>query len=46
MKEPLSVVRYPGGATVHRMTCTSHSTAEHAPNTLVPQADAEEWDAT
>lgn len=39
-------MRYIRGPTVHRATCTRHPSAEYAPNTLVSQADAENWNAT
>lgn len=39
-------MRYIRGPTVHRATCTRHPSAEYAPNTLVSEADAENWNAT
>lgn len=39
-------MRYRRGATVHRTTRTRHASAENTPDTLMPEADPENWDAT
>lgn len=46
LKQPAAVMRYVRGPTVHGATCARHASAESAPDTLVSETDAENWDAT
>ncbi len=45
-EQPTAVMRYAGGPAMHRTTSTHDASAEDAAYTLVPKANAENWDAT
>lgn len=41
-----AIMCYVRGATVHSTNRAHHATAEHAPDTLMSEADAQEWHTT